>query len=152
MQCHANHFVFDSKLIKFGGYGFWSARNFLTYFDNDMQEWQTLMSVNSEELPKGTFAGLYFLNDDDVYFFNGRSINGFNKTEFFNKEVWKYNLKLKEWSYLGKSEAIDITLFPNPIIYKNYLLLHTINEIIAIDPVKNKLKKFKHGRYSQNIF
>jgi len=152
MQINSNIFVYDDKIVRYGGYGFWSARNFFTYFDTDLLEWETISPVNSKEVPKGTFDGLYILDNDNAYFFNGKSIDDFNKTEmYFNNEVWKYNFKLKTWSYLGTSDLINLVYFPNPIIYKKSLLVNGTNEITAIDLVNNKLTKFKHGKYSHNI-
>lgn len=152
MQINSNLFVYDAKILKYGGYGFWSARNFLTYFDTDLLEWEAISPVNSKEVPKGTFDGLYILDHDNAYIFNGKSIDDFNKTEmYFNNEVWKYNLKLNEWRYLGTSEFIDLTHFPHPIRYKKSLLVLYTNGISIIDLGNNKHIKFKHGKYSHNV-
>jgi len=152
MQISSNIFVYDDKILRYGGYGFWSARNFFTYFDTDLLEWEALSQVNSKEVPKGTFDGLYILDNDEAYFFNGKSVDDFNKTErYFNNEVWKYNLKLNKWSYLGTSELIDLTNLMYPISYKKSLLVLHANAISTIDLSNNKLTKFKHGKYSQNL-
>jgi len=152
MQYKSNQFVYDSKILRYGGYGFWSARNFLTYFDPDLLEWETISPVNSKEVPKGTFDGLHFLDNDEAYFFNGISIDDLNKTErYFNNEVWKYNLKSNSWNYLGKSEVIDLYA-TNPIIFQKSLLVLNTHEITVIDLVNNKLKKFKNGKYSEKHF
>lgn len=152
MQINSNIFVYDDKILRYGGYGFWSARNFFTYFDTDLLEWETLSPVNSKEVPKGTFDGLYILDKDDAYFFNGKSIDDFNNAEmYFNNEVWKYNFKLNKWSYLGTSELIDLTNLAYPIRYNNSLLVLYTNGISTIDLGDNKLTKFKHGKYSHNV-
>lgn len=152
MQINSNIFVYDGKILRYGGYGFWSARNFFTYFDTDLLEWEAISPVNSKEVPKGTFDGLYLLDNDDAYFFNGKSIDDFNKTEmYFNKEVWKYNLKLNKWIYLGTSELIDLTLLTFPIHYKKSLLVLYTNGISTIDLGTNKLTKFKQGKYTHNV-
>ncbi|MFO7672869.1 MAG: hypothetical protein R6V74_04095, partial [Lutibacter sp.] len=152
MQINSNIFVYDDKILRYGGYGFWSARNFFTYFDTDLLEWESISPVNSKEVPKGTFDGMYILDKDGAYFFNGKSIDDFNKTEmYFNNEVWKYNFKLNEWRYLGTSEFIDLTHFPHPIRYKKTLLVLYTNGISTIDLGNNKHTKFKHGKYSNNV-
>lgn len=152
MQINSNIFVYDDKIVRYGGYGFWSARNFFTYFDTDLSEWEALSPVNSKEVPKGTFDGLYILDQDNAYIFNGKSIDDFNKTEmYFNNEVWKYNLKLNEWHFMGTSEFIDLTHFPYPIRYKKTLLVIYTNGISTIDLGNNQLTKFKHGKYSHNL-
>ena len=33
-------FVRNDTIIKFGGYGYWSARNFFTYFSESTKEWE----------------------------------------------------------------------------------------------------------------
>ena len=152
MQINSNIFVYNDKIVRYGGYGFWSARNFFTYFDTDLLEWETISPVNSKEVPKGTFDGMYILDDDEAYFFNGKSIDDFNKTEmYFNNETWKYNFKLSEWRYLGTSEFIDLTHFPHPIRYKKTLLVLYTNGVSTIDLGNNKHTKFKHGKYSNNV-
>ena len=40
MQFGCVIFSHNSKLYKYGGYGFWSARNFFTYFDDHTKEWE----------------------------------------------------------------------------------------------------------------
>ncbi len=152
MQINSNIFVYNGRILRYGGYGFWSARNFFTYFDTDLLEWEALSPVNSKEVPKGTFDGLYTLDKDDAYFFNGKSIDDFNKTDtYFNNEVWNYNFKLQEWRYLGTANFIDLTHYVYPIRYKKSLLVLYTNGISTIDLVNNKLSKFKHGKYSMNL-
>lgn len=152
MQINSNIFVYDDKIVRYGGYGFWSARNFFTYFDTDLLEWEALSPVNSKEVPKGTFDGLYILDKDDAYFFNGKSIDDFNKTEmYFNNEVWKYDLKMNKWHFLGISEMIDLTNLAHPIRYKKSLLVLYTNGMSIIDLGNNKHTKFKHGKYSYNV-
>lgn len=153
MQINSNIFLYDSKIVRYGGYGFWSARNFLTYFDADLLEWEAISPVNSKEVPKGTFDGMYYLNKEEVYFFNGNSIDDLNKTNrYFNNEVWKYNFKLNSWSYMGTSEFVDLNFCRNPIIYKKSLLVNNVNDITIIDLINNKLTKYKHGKYSYQVF
>ncbi|PKP28500.1 MAG: hypothetical protein CVU01_04065 [Bacteroidetes bacterium HGW-Bacteroidetes-18] len=152
MQINSNIFVYDDRILRYGGYGFWSARNFFTYFDTDLLEWEAVSPVNSKEVPKGTFDGLYILDNDNAYIFNGKSIDDFNKTEmYFNNEVWKYNLKLNEWHFMGTSEFIDLTHFAHPIRYKKTLLVLYTNGISSIDLCNNIHTKFKHGKYSNNV-
>jgi hypothetical protein len=152
MQIYSNIFVYNDKIVRYGGYGFWSARNFFTYFDTDLLEWETISPVNSKEVPKGTFDGLYILDHDDAYIFNGKSIDDFNKTGmYFNNEVWNYNFKLQEWRYLGTVDFINFDRLGFPIRYKKSLLVLYTNGISTIDLGNNKLTKFRHGKYSNNV-
>ena len=40
MQINAQNFEYDNRIFRFGGYGFWSVRNFFTYFDLNTKEWE----------------------------------------------------------------------------------------------------------------
>ncbi|MBT6251694.1 MAG: hypothetical protein HOI84_00155, partial [Flavobacteriaceae bacterium] len=41
-QFHASQFVHNDTLFRYGGYGFWRANNFFTYFDKTTSEWEYL--------------------------------------------------------------------------------------------------------------
>ena len=40
MQIQASNYVQNDTIFRYGGYGFWSMRNFITYFDPGVQEWE----------------------------------------------------------------------------------------------------------------
>ncbi|USQ03550.1 hypothetical protein [Aquirufa antheringensis] len=55
MQINSASFTFDNRIFKFGGYGFWSARNFFTYFDLNSKEWEAYSPVQGDQIPPGLF-------------------------------------------------------------------------------------------------
>ena len=40
MTINANVFVHNDTLLKYGGYGYWSQRNFIIYYDSKSTEWE----------------------------------------------------------------------------------------------------------------
>ena len=53
MTYQSDIFVKNDTIFKFGGYGFWSARNFFTYFSNTTKEWEFYNINKNSYLPTG---------------------------------------------------------------------------------------------------
>jgi hypothetical protein len=96
-------FVKKDTIYKFGGYGFWSSRNFFTYFDNSSKEWEFLPS-NSLLLPPPIHNFNFKVLDEEFIITNGYSPNV--NTGIKNQKVsdiWKYNFTDRKWDNLGVS-------------------------------------------------
>jgi hypothetical protein len=96
-------FVKNDTIFKFGGYGFWSSRNFFTYFDNSSKEWEFYPS-NSRMLPPPIHNFNFKLTSEEFIITNGFTpdINlGLKNTKV--SEIWKYSFNDKKWDNLGVS-------------------------------------------------
>ncbi len=103
MQINAQHFEYDNRIFRFGGYGFWSARNFFTYFDLNTKEWEAYSPVQGD-LPPGLFDVNQYKNGNEITYFNGISLNSFDHLKLEqNSGIWHFNLKTKIWDYKGKT-------------------------------------------------
>ena len=96
-------FVKNDTIYKFGGYGFWSSRNFFTYFDNSSKEWEFHAS-NSLSLPPPIHNFNYRLFDEEFIITNGYSpnVNTGIKNHIVS-DIWKYNFTDRKWDNLGVS-------------------------------------------------
>jgi hypothetical protein len=96
-------FVKNDTIYKFGGYGFWSSRNFFTYFDNSSKEWEFLSS-NSMLLPPPIHNFNHKLLDEEFIITNGYSpnVNTGTKNQIVS-DIWKYNFTDRKWDNLGVS-------------------------------------------------
>ena len=104
MQINAQTFTYDNRIFKFGGYGFWSARNFFTYFDLNSKEWEAYTPVQGDKLPPGLFDVNQFKKGNEITYFNGVSINANDNLKFErNQDIWQFNLRTKTWTYRGKA-------------------------------------------------
>lgn len=96
-------FVKNDTIYKFGGYGFWSSRNFFTYFDNSSKEWEFHAS-NSLSLPPPIHNFNYRLFDEEFIITNGYSPNvNTGKKNHIVSDIWKYNFTDRKWDNLGVS-------------------------------------------------
>ena len=96
-------FVKNDTIYKFGGYGFWSSRNFFTYFDNSSKEWEFHAS-NSLSLPPPIHNFNYRLFDEEFIITNGYSpnVNTGLKNQIVS-DILKYNFTDRKWDNLGVS-------------------------------------------------
>ena len=58
----ADSYIFkhNDTIFRYGGYGFWSQRDFMIYFDEDFKEWEFYPSNTDSYSPEGSYKGIYF--------------------------------------------------------------------------------------------
>jgi hypothetical protein len=125
MQINSSVFIYDNRIFRFGGYGFWSARNFFTYFDLNSKEWEAYTPVQGEKIPPGLLDINTFKSGNNVTLFNGVTIDKLDPLKFEkNSAVWAFDLKTKTWNYRG-----DANLYfgnnPQNFQYQNYYVAFT---------------------------
>ena len=130
-------FVKNDTIYKFGGYGFWSSRNFFTYFDNSSKEWEFHAS-NSMLLPPPIHNFNYILLDDEFIITNGYSPNVNTGIKYQKvSDIWKYNFTDRKWDNLGVS---NLPKYDNIIEIDNHVFyarkLNTLN-FIYVDYLNN---------------
>ena len=104
MQINSEVFVYDNRIFRFGGYGFWSARNFFTYFDLKSKEWEVYSPVNGKRVPPGLFDTNLYQDGENIYLFNGITTDKFDNLKLVkSQDIWHFNLAKKHWEKKGKS-------------------------------------------------
>lgn len=101
---NTNFFYKDDKIYSLGGYGLWTLKNNLIYFDEKAAEWSLEEYVNAEDLPDDLSAGFFQLSDSVLYYTRNSLAN---KKE--SSTVFQYNFNMRTWSSLGKG-ASEFTL------------------------------------------
>ena len=151
-QNRSNDFVYRDTLFRYGGYGFWRANNFFTYFDHNTKEWE-YYPIKSYTMPDEAYGGKAFLLEDKFYVLGGQRVNALNGLEG-NKsnQIWTFDFKSREWANGGKM-GIDIGSFKS--IQKDslfYLIGHPSNTSgdLILDLHNNRVKVFEHTLISAN--
>lgn len=107
MQVNSAIFVHRDTIFRYGGYGFWTYRNFFTYFDPGLEEWMAVAPKNSEIFPRGTENAVILPRDGEFYVIGGTSATPQNfENRYFVNEVWKYDMGDKSWSFKGNVPGI----------------------------------------------
>jgi len=126
----------NDTIFKFGGYGFWSSRNFFTYFDPSSKEWEFYPS-ESTLLPPPIHDFNHKLIDDNFFIINGYSpdiIVGNKDVKL--TEIWKFNFNDKKWVNLGVSNLPhfdnsisidDKTFFARNVNSYNFMHIDILN-------------------------
>ena len=102
-QSQAAQFVRNDTLFRYGGYGFWRANNFFTFFDLTTKEWQ-YYPTKGHNLPPEAYNGPTQLIDNHFYVLGGTSVNpqtGIQGSQ--NKELWVFDFSKRRWKNLGRA-------------------------------------------------
>ena len=100
-------FAHRDTIFKFGGYGYWSSRKFITYFSFETKEWEFYKQTGSNS-PPGSHNFSWSISGDDFYFFNSQIVdvnNGLMAGR--NDDIWKFDFTSRSWSNLGKINLSD---------------------------------------------
>ncbi len=127
-------FMYNNRVHLFGGYGLFTEKNIITFFDRKNDEWEIVECYNQyNEMPiprtfpiaqvKGDelFVGFgehKYLDDDDIV--RDKNLS----------DVWKFSFSTKKWTYLG--EKIEPHVRGKLIPFKN-------NQVIVFEPEKTYL-------------
>ena len=134
-QLLAPLFEYDNKIYRFGGYGFFDARNFFTYFDTSSKEWEVL-KTNSSIIPEGIFDSKHLLVGDDLFLLGGKKIDQNDRTSFINSsEIWRFNFKERKWYFIGQINKFEsLTMEMTDFIVNGKLYFFKNQSLIEFDP------------------
>lgn len=156
MTFGSNVFVHRDTIFKFGGYGYWSNRNFLTYFSTTSKEWEYYEVNPDTYLPPAVSRAIGVYHNGQFYFDGGSTIDSHNGiTDIPSNKVWRFDFLNKTWKDLGVtnfdvskySEYLDIG--NGQVLIRNedhnstngsYLLDYVSNTFSEIDPIPSYIR------------
>ena len=130
-------FTQNDTIFKFGGYGYWGNRNFMTYFSKETKEWE-FYNTKTILTPPGVASMNHSLIGSDFYFSQGwKTVIAAKAKRVENKEIWKFSFKNRKWSNLGLSK---LPLYDNSVRIddKKSLARTRIGSYIVVDFDENK--------------
>jgi hypothetical protein len=155
MQIESSQFIYKENIYKYGGYGFWSDRNFITRFDFKTNEWELVPFLNSKTVPKGRHHSITKVIGDALYVIGGISLNEFNPLVFENNnEVWKFDLVNGVWERLGEIKGLSDKLINYTIIdFDDKLIIDNTDEDVfhEIDIIKNTVRLFNRTSFTRKV-
>ena len=138
-----NSYIFqlNDTVIKYGGYGFWSQRNFMYYFDNSTLEWELYKTISDDQI-EGSFSGFQNYDEESILFYGGEKVNSKNKLKLIrSKEIVEFNFETRELNKIGdlvfdfESKKLFYTTEKFSIFYDQEF-------VYKVNPFLNKV--FKH--------
>ena len=120
-------FIYNNKIHIYGGYGFWSFKSFITFFDENISQWDLLYN-DSKYIPDGRWKPIYNIINDKLYVLGGRSgaAGSTNQDESFS-DVFYFDFIEKEFVSVGSLNPNinpKYTLFSYPKIDNNILTVN----------------------------
>jgi len=153
MQISSSIFPYNDTIYRYGGYGFWSNRNFFTYFDKSNSEWEVVSPTGSKELPKGSQESIVTIIEDDIFVYGGFRVQEFEPINHtINDEVWKFNTTSKSWKKLGNTD-FDLNNQTLKFSYhdKNGFFSNLNGELLVVDVLNNKKTFYKKTLFHKDI-
>ena len=141
-------FIYNNKIHIYGGYGFWSFKSFITFFDENISQWDLLYN-DSKYTPEGRWKPIYNIINDKLYVLGGRSgsAGSINQDQSFS-DIFYFDFIEKQFVSLGKlNPRINpkYTLFSAPKIDDNVLLLNNAY-LTKIDFVNLTFSNYSKGK------
>ena len=102
-QLKASTFFYKGRLYMYGGYGFWTFKNYITYLDNQTGQWEIVLP-KSNYIPPGRWRAIAHAFNDKLYVLGGRH----NPPESNQKDVllndhFYFDLETQQFTDLGKT-------------------------------------------------
>tara|TARA_Y100000385_G_scaffold283873_1_gene340853 strand:- start:1199 stop:2503 length:1305 start_codon:yes stop_codon:yes gene_type:complete len=156
MTFGSNVFVHRDTIFKFGGYGYWSNRNFLTFFSTTTKEWEYYKVNTDSYLPPALSGARGVYHNGQLYLDGGFTVDSHDGfTAIPSNKVWCFDFLNKTWKDLGVtnfdvskySEYLDIG--NGQVLIRNedhnstngsYLLNYVSNTFSEIDPIPSYIR------------
>lgn len=135
MHINAQYFEYRDTVFSHGGYGFWSARSQITFFDPTTGEWDVLTPGQNSESPPGIFNHMIFHTGDTLFVYAGNTVDAFDPVQHHLQEnLWMFRISTKRWTNLGK---INSNLHFNlggqlSFTYNKMQFVYPVNKMVAL--------------------
>ncbi|MDA8931359.1 hypothetical protein N9H42_01660 [Flavobacteriaceae bacterium] len=152
-QSNSSLFHRNDTIYKYGGYGYWTTSNALTYLNPISKGWEVI-STKGLEVPKSTHTQIHFLNKNNLIILGGYHLSAKNRLKaLYQYSVWIYDFKLKIWSYLGQStiEEMDQYMRIDTGPEGTHELFNTQRSLVKIDVINNETSYYSENPLYFNV-
>ena len=148
-------FTYKNSLFMYGGYGFWTFKEYITYFDFSSNQWE-LFKVPSRNLPHPRWKPIYNLINDKLYVLGGRT--NLLKSDMIDvvlKDLFVVDLQDKTIKTITKKVNPKIPAFysqSNGFEFDDKIAHLTNSTITAFDFLNNKAISYEtKGVFYQKV-
>ncbi|MFM7195672.1 MAG: hypothetical protein ACKOYP_12955 [Bacteroidota bacterium] len=149
-------FIWRDTIFSHGGYGFWSAREYVTWFDRPSGAWRVHKPVNTQELAPGILNHWSHRAGDSLFVFGGHVLDPYDPiTHLLNTDLWRYDLTARTWQHLGEINKELAMIRSGQVTLKvgDKLLLYPVNKMVAeIDFRGGSIRYFKPTAVIEDLY
>ena len=150
-----NAYLFQQNdtVIKYGGYGFWSDRNFLYYFDLETKEWEYYKTIQKTSL-EGSSEGFLNQKGNKTIFYGGVKVDVNNRINLIpSTDIIEFDYGNRE---LLKKGTLDFPIRSQKLFYQGIEsnIFYDEEFIYRVNPFKNKVEVYKKPKvisFIQNV-
>lgn len=152
-QSFSSLFAKNDTLYKYGGYGYWTASNALSYYDKTSKGWEVI-PFQEGDMPMGTHSQKHQLVSDQLYVFGGYYIRGQNRLKtILSNAIWALNFKTKKWTYVGEINVPNLDRYKkiqssNP---DDFELFNSQSGLIKVNIEENTVSVFAKNPLYFNV-
>jgi hypothetical protein len=143
-------FEHNNRIYAFGGYGLFTFKNILVYFDDVSKEW---FEVITPIKPPVRGAQFFQYNNGVFYIFGGGFSEGLH--QIYRYDCWGYYFKTKQWKKIGDVNLDFYRLHLQPgAIYEHLPLDVFFNypSIQLVDIQKNNVNQYENTKINHIKF
>jgi hypothetical protein len=144
-------FLHNNNIYNFGGYGLFTFKNILTYFNLSKKETEIVpIKTPTSKQPLGRKKMFSQLDGNELFIGPGLAYNadveyGNKKVQFIN-DYWKLDLIEKEWSKLGEGKVyLKNHIYHLIYNYENKILVLSDESIFTVDIKNNKASFYQNS-------
>jgi len=142
VSINAYLFKENDTVFKFGGYGFWSNRNFMYYFDLETKEWE-YYKTKQKKLIEGSSKGYKNQKGGKIIFYGGTTVdlnNRINQTSSI--EIIEFDYKQKELIRMGN---LDFPIRSKNLFYQGdeSTIFYDTEFLYRVNPFDNTVEVYK---------
>lgn len=135
-----------------GGYGFFTVKDHVTYFDEGLGQW--FLKNNSFKIQHQILEPLYVKTRNSICVFGGlkvREMLNEKESNEINGKVLEFNFNSKSWRYVGKLNE-HLLDYMHGRIFTNGQILIARNEILLFKFGKNKVHIIPYDKTTQHLY
>lgn len=104
MQIGSSIFTYKNEIYRYGGYGFFSSRDFIVKYDFSTNEWE-IVNLNTSLIPEPRYDNAYVLDEDNFIILGGKTTNPKDcKNRIHLYDCWKFSIEDRSWHKLDHTE------------------------------------------------
>ena len=141
-QASGFYFVKDNRLHLYGGYGLWTHKEYITFYDPTVKQWD-INYHNSNYVPTARWKAIGDYTDNKLYVLGGRTgdSNIDLNVDFDLNDIFSYDFNSALYKNLGTINPLLIKTYSNFALpkHKSSLVLTTPEKITMIDFANNEV-------------
>jgi hypothetical protein len=144
--------TYHDTLYCVGGYGFYTVKDHVTYFDEALGQW--FLRNNSFKIQHQILKPLYVKTRNSICVFGGlkvREMLNEKESNEINGKVLEFNFKSKSWRDVGKLNEYLLD-YMHGRIFTNGQILIARNDILLFKFGKNKVHIIPYDKTTQHLY